>query len=354
MVEVKVPGKLYIAGEYAVVSPGHKSLLISVNKFITVRVKKSNKKGSIKSYSNIKMIWSRIGDELIIEQEDDRFEYIFSAMQIVEKYIKELNIEPQFYDIEVLSDLETEDGIKYGLGSSAAIVVAIVKSLLQFYGVEYSKLDLFKLSVLASVRINVNGSSGDIASAVFNGFIIYRSFSRKDIKNRLQNERISSIIKSEWEGLDIKSIPINKDIKFLIGWTKSPASSQVLVRNSKSHIKNHLDFYNKFLIESNKCVEDIMNSYINNNFEKLKNAVEKNRQLLNDYARKLNIIIENDSLKRLVDLSKEKGFASKSSGAGGGDCGIAIYDSKFDTKELEEKWEANNILKLDLDIYLGD
>ena len=31
------PGKLYIAGEYAVVEPGHPAVLVAVDHFITVR-----------------------------------------------------------------------------------------------------------------------------------------------------------------------------------------------------------------------------------------------------------------------------------------------------------------------------
>ena len=33
MIQVKAPGKLYIAGEYAVTEPGYKSVLIALNRF---------------------------------------------------------------------------------------------------------------------------------------------------------------------------------------------------------------------------------------------------------------------------------------------------------------------------------
>ena len=34
----RAPGKLYIAGEYAVVEPGHRAVLVAVDRFITVRI----------------------------------------------------------------------------------------------------------------------------------------------------------------------------------------------------------------------------------------------------------------------------------------------------------------------------
>lgn len=42
MIRVKAPGKLYIAGEYAVTEPGYKSVLIAVNRFVTATIKASN------------------------------------------------------------------------------------------------------------------------------------------------------------------------------------------------------------------------------------------------------------------------------------------------------------------------
>jgi len=39
MIQVKAPGKLYIAGEYAVTEPGYKSVLIAVDRFVTAQLK---------------------------------------------------------------------------------------------------------------------------------------------------------------------------------------------------------------------------------------------------------------------------------------------------------------------------
>ncbi len=38
MIELSVPGKLFIAGEYAVVEPGHPAIIVAVDQFITVTV----------------------------------------------------------------------------------------------------------------------------------------------------------------------------------------------------------------------------------------------------------------------------------------------------------------------------
>ncbi len=40
MIQVKAPGKLYIAGEYAVTEPGYKSVLIALDRFKLLLLKK--------------------------------------------------------------------------------------------------------------------------------------------------------------------------------------------------------------------------------------------------------------------------------------------------------------------------
>ena len=48
MIQVKAPGKLYVAGEYA--EPGYKSVLIAVDRFVTATIEASNEvEGSIHS-----------------------------------------------------------------------------------------------------------------------------------------------------------------------------------------------------------------------------------------------------------------------------------------------------------------
>ena len=49
MISQSAPGKLYIAGEYAVVEPGHRAVLVAVDRFITVRITPAEHAGRISS-----------------------------------------------------------------------------------------------------------------------------------------------------------------------------------------------------------------------------------------------------------------------------------------------------------------
>ena len=83
----------------------------------------------------------------------------------------------------------------------------------------------------------------------------------------------------------------------------------------------------------------------------IKQMITHNRQLLASLATTTGVLIETPSLKELCDLAETAGGAAKSSGAGGGDCGIVIADKKTGILPLMSLWEKAEITPLPLHIY---
>lgn len=351
MIKVKTPGKLYLAGEYAVVKSGNSALVMAVDKFIYVEISKATSQGQVESFSGEKMSWTRQDSSIVTNQELGKFNYIFSAIDIAEKFLLDQGYDLDYYSIKVNSQLESDQGIKYGLGSSAAVVVGVIRAILIYYKYKYSKLELFKLSALASILISPQTSCGDIGAAVYTGVIKYRSFSRQSILEKYQSDNIKDLIDQDWDLLEIKSLPISKEMEILVGWTNSPASSENLVKKSMDKIDENKEFFQRFLLESDACVNNIGQAYVNNDFDLLKSNIEKNRKLLRQYGQVFGIQIEDQRLENLIGIALEEGFAAKTSGAGGGDCAIAIGNASIDRQKLIDKWKSNGIIKLDLKIY---
>ena len=89
----RAPGKLYIAGEYAVVEPGHRAVLVAVDRFITVRIASCSPAGgyagtiSSRLYANGSRPWHhrpQDGQAEAVGGEDD---YIISAIRVVEALV---------------------------------------------------------------------------------------------------------------------------------------------------------------------------------------------------------------------------------------------------------------------------
>ena len=93
MIQVKAPGKLYIAGEYAVTEPGYKSVLIAVDRFVTAAIEASNEvEGSIYSktlhYEPVKFDRNEDRIEISDVQAAKQLKYVVTAIEVFEQYAR--------------------------------------------------------------------------------------------------------------------------------------------------------------------------------------------------------------------------------------------------------------------------
>lgn len=349
MITTKIPGKLFIAGEYAVTEPGNRAILVAVDKFITISLEKKENQGTI-IVDNRAINWTRKNGKIHID-ESPRLKYVLKAMELVESYAKELGKEPIYYKLQVDSQLETREGIKYGLGSSSAVTVAAVDGLCKLYKIDLSKKELFKLAALVNLSINRESSCGDIAACVYGGWIEYRSFNRQLVIEKIKSMPIGKLLTKDWPYLEIRELVPPKDLRLIIGWTGKPASSINLVGVFNEKKQENREVFNKFLTASEKCVDEIIGAFHKKDIEEIKRQIERNRKLLIALGEGLGLEIETPILKNLSEIANTYGACAKLSGAGGGDCGIAIFNQDLDLNNLVKDWEKAGIKYLPLTVY---
>lgn len=353
-IQVKVPGKLYVAGEYAVVEPGYSAIVTTVDLFLHLKIFECiEKRGSIfsKDFTAQPLWWNRVNDKVQLEHPSSAMKYILAAIHTVEDYVQELEIPLRFYHIEVNSELDSQSGQKFGLGSSGAVTVAIVRGLLRFYEIEAHDLLVYKLSVLAQLHLSVNSSFGDLAAITYTGWIKYTNFDQSAVLSMLREMTVKEIAETTWPSLDIQRLNVASDVHLLIGWTGSPASSNDLVGNVQKRKQQSEKQYQHFLNESKVCVDLLLEALKTNDSQKIKEAVERNRQALLKMGQQTNVLIETPQLTKLCDIAKTYGGIAKTSGAGGGDSGIAfVFDHKT-ALQIIEAWKNIGITNLPLSIY---
>lgn len=351
MIEVSAPGKLFIAGEYAVVEPGNQAIIIAVDQFVTVTLKKAKKSGSIKSaqFGNYPVYFKRENDALVLDKRDNPFHYILAAIDIVESFAKECHKTLELFHLNIESGLDNGHGTKYGLGSSGAVTVATAEALCQFYDLPYDPMTLFKLAALAHLSIQNNGSCGDVAASVYGGWIAFSTFNQSWVKQKSQEVSLKELLALPWPHLLIQPITPPENLQLVIGWTGTPASTANLVDQvQKSEYK---DAYQNFLKESQACVSEMIAAFANGNLTNFQAGIVKNRQLLQSLSQLSDVNIETDALNRLVEIADCHGGSAKSSGAGGGDCGIAIFSKENDIKNVLWEWEKSGISYLPLHVF---
>lgn len=356
LITAKAPGKLYIAGEYAVVETGFPAIIVALNQFVTVTIEESHEYGSIvsKQYQENSLYWQRQGDEMVFDNRDNPFHYILSAIRLTEQYARQAGKTLRVYHLRVNSDLDSADGKKYGLGSSAAVTVATVKALCAFYELSLSNDQLYKLAAIAHLDVQGNGSLGDIAASVFGGWVAYRSFDKQWLADIRPTVSLTELLEMPWPSLSIELLTPPAELSLLIGWTGSPASTSHLVDKIAIAKTERQADYQNFLAASKACLEAMVEGFRRNDLAQIQAELRHNRAILQDLAHFSHVAIETPILQKMGALAEAIGGAAKTSGAGGGDCGIVIIDRAIEIEALFEQWRANQIERLNLAVHLVD
>lgn len=353
LVTAQAPGKLYIAGEYAVVETGYPAIIVALNQFVTVSVDKAVGYGSInsKQYQENSIYWQRNGDEMVFDNRDNPFHYILSAIKLTETYAREQGKTLSLYELNIDSDLDSTDGKKFGLGSSAAVTVATVRALSQFYGLAMTNDQIYKLSAIAHLDIQGNGSLGDIAASVYGGWIAYRSFDKAWLAAERRQHTLAELLDMAWPSLSIELLEAPKDMQLVIGWTGSPASTSQLVDQAAIGKAKRRTDYQAFLERSKDTIESMIAGFRAGSLDVIQAGIRRNRDLLRGLADFAGVEIETPKLHALCELAEQAGGAAKSSGAGGGDCGIVLIDRAKETGALLRQWTEQGIEALKLQVH---
>ncbi|UOR01213.1 phosphomevalonate kinase [Leucobacter allii] len=357
MIETRAPGKLYIAGEYAVVDPGQPAVLVAVDRYITVGLAEGSELGRVRSsaYGRSPLVWVRddASDRIVIEHQPT--DYVFAAIGAVEQLRSELGLAPRYYDLDIGSELDDVSGRKFGLGSSAAVTTAVVAALDAFYGLELTRTERFKLALLATIEIAPKASGGDLAASAFGGWIRYTSPDREALRLHRSVHGVAATLAAsgEWAGCGVTRLPDPDGLQFLVGWTGSPASTERLVDQVRHPGASRSPRpYPEFTSDSRACVDALVEA-----FEQPEPAaqsrgalptIRRARRVLQQLSASSGITIETAQLRTLCDVAERHGAAGKPSGAGGGDCGIVLADAGLGTAPILREWEANDIRRLSL------
>ncbi len=302
-------GKLYIAGEYAVIQPGYPAIILATDRCIHVSIEPSDRFSLISLNSGKSVTFD------LFDKADGYYSYAISALRIFFEYLDSRNIDHHPVSVTITSDLDHVDGRKFGLGSSGAIVAAIIKGLNNYFKQTLDTLTLFKLCVISQLRLNVQGSFGDLAAAVYGGVIRYTRF--EDINSHLP---LNVSLEMEWPKLSIEYIDLPKGLTWIVGWTQQPSSTQSQVEQVRALIFSPQ--YRDYLVDAKNIVDTMVNS---SDAEIFVSGVARYRQWLNQLEKQAKIEIETPLIKTFIRLCEIYGGAGKSSGAGGGDCALAFF-----------------------------
>ncbi|HET8657945.1 MAG TPA: phosphomevalonate kinase [Micromonosporaceae bacterium] len=349
------PGKLFIAGEYAVLEPGHPAILVAVDRQVSVTV--SGSVGvDVLIDSDLcpgEARLQRRGGALVGLGDDDgqpaldSLSHVVSAIEVVDGLLTERGLRTPPVRVSVSSRLH-RNGTKFGLGSSGAVTVAAVTAVAAYCGVELPPDARFRLAMLATARRDTRSSGGDLAASVWGGWIAYRAPDRAAVLDMAQRRGIDEMMRAPWPGFGLRRLPPPRGLALEVGWTGQPASTSSLAGRLEVGQWRGSSSQRSFLARSDECVRGAIRAIEQGDDHELLRQVRGARQVLADLDDEVRLGIFTTRLTALCDAAEAVGGAAKPSGAGGGDCGIALLDAaaKREISQLREEWAAAGVLPM--------
>lgn len=316
---MRTPGKLIILGEYAVLEGGY-CLVTATNRYANAIFKKSEDgyfaiqapaikvpllKFFIDETGRVKFIGKPIR-EVIEKTSFFSAIFEFSARKLLDLGIK---IPPLEIFLDTFDFFYTQNLIKLGLGSSAALTVALVSGLLSANVIDPDQITPEFLMKLAMESHNnaqgIKGSGADIVTSIYGGTLKYQ-IKDKEIK--------------------FKQIKFPDNLYYSCVWSGTPSSTKGYIGKFNKFKKDApSDFQNKIqemIIISNEGIQHFEDKNITGFLE----FYDKYFTELLDLNQRMDIPVISEAHNQIYSIARNLGAYYKSSGAGGGDLGIVFSD----------------------------
>ena len=288
------PGKLILLGEHAVVY-GYPCIVTTVNRYLTIIVSENN----------------RTNDEIITSELSGK-EYITGIIN---------SFRNKYQKTEKLTVKITSQLTGFGLGSSAALTIGLVKALNEFWGINMVNEDIFNFSLLAVRKSYPLASGFDLAACLYGGTVYYSG----------QTKKAEHIQTSEFH--------------LLVVFTGNKVSTKDIVYKVKLLKEKNSNLVNNLFDDIGRIVKQSKDVLKRGDWVSLGKLMNRNQHDL------VKLCVSTRKIDMIVGKSLEKGaYGAKLSGAGGGDCVLVLISPETKNNIIEV---VNNLGGEILDVKFG-
>lgn len=198
-------------------------------------------------------------------------------------------------DLGVKVTTSSEFSSQFGFGSSSASTVCTIRALSEITGVNLDNKAIFDLAYKTVLDIQGKGSGFDVAAAIFGGTIYYVT--------------LGKVI----EPLRINTLPL------LVGYSGIKADTVTLVNQVAKKAKTDPEMIEDICDNIGKLVEQAKQALLSKDWQSLGRLMNSNQKLLKTLG------VSTEKLNNMISAAVSAGaYGAKLSGAGGGDCMIAL------------------------------
>ena len=324
------PGKLILLGEYAVLEGAH-TLVAAVDKYAIIHIMPSRDKHYHVCSENLNIPDvefhfdehdTLVFDKFIGNGYPEKLSFVKEICQSAYRYLKSADkrLVPFDCNLNTSQFYIQNNGSKLGLGSSAALSVALFVAICKFSGFIEIGLNLFSKILSAYLRAQGSlGSGVDIAASLVGGILDYQI-----ITQAAQPEYV-------WDKLEL-----NTSLRFFPIWSGLSASTPEFLKHLVEYKNNFPRNYNEIMKHLVRLANKGCMAYRQNDGEQFLETVSEYFSQLKRLSINSGIPIISDVHDRIAKIVMEAGGAYKPSGAGGGDLGLAFYHSDLTAFKIKK------------------
>jgi phosphomevalonate kinase len=325
------PGKVFVVGEYAVIL-GRPAVVAAVTRRLACRIRGRPGSG-IGSLRRGDRAW-RLAlweSEIADVPPELRFMAAAAAVAVRARGLRGLDI-----DIETESAIDSR-AAKAGLGGSAAVVAATVAAVHALDGDELSEATLASRlieGVLAHRLAQRGGSSADVVAATMGGLLWVEGLDGREWPRSVA-ECMAQISRSR--PIQARRLTMPEGLALEVGATHRPAQSGPRAARFVWRAGGGDPVAQAWMDGMKAAVEEFAEGCGDGSPARLLAATRAGRRLLARLAPIAGIPIWTPELRLACRAVGGCGAVVKPSGAGGGDCVLAILDARF-REGLREAW----------------
>ena len=297
-ITISAPGKLMLFGEHAVVY-GKPCIVTSVNQRLSVKTSKFNEpilnlNAPDVEINNYSKPLSDLGNGEI--PKGAKF-VEFAVLNFLEK---NKSVIPAIRQLAEGIQLETVAQFKstFGFGSSSASAVCTIKALAELFEIKLTEKEIFDLAYKTVLDVQGLGSGFDLAAAIYGGTLYFIT-----------------------GGTTIQPLTINH-LPLIVGYTGVKADTATIVREVKARFEKYTELLKNIYDGIAMIVEEAKIALEKNDLEKVGQLMNLNQGYLETLG------VSSEKLSAMIYAARNAGaYGAKLSGAGGGDCMIALAPS---------------------------
>jgi phosphomevalonate kinase len=154
------------------------------------------------------------------------------------------------------------------------------------------------------------------------------------------------LIERGWPNMTIQPIALPDSLHIVVGFVGKGSKTTDLIDKMTLFKQTCSHEYQHICAEINTVVQKLYDALHTNNHEKILTLIRHNRLLLQELSHASGAHLETEQLQLLIELAEQQGAAAKFSGAGGGDCGIAVCFNASQAHAVRNTWQQAGIITI--------